>query len=95
MAIFDYSGTTWVSAFNDQAKDILGISANELKNLQDTDEQAFEAVFTKVRALNSFLQYWLVACSCSRALFHWVSPQTLDDTAGSVPRACDDCAVQG
>ena len=72
-----------MSAFNDQAKEILGVSANELKNLQETDEQAFEAVFTKVRALNDFPLCQLcelkslpdVCACCCRALFHWVLPK--------------------
>lgn len=44
MIIEDASGSSWVSAFNDQAAQILGKPANELKALKDESLQQYEQV---------------------------------------------------
>jgi replication factor A1 len=39
----DYSGQTWLQAFNDVGVQIMGMPANELLQLKDSDESAFLA----------------------------------------------------
>lgn len=43
----DYSGGLWVTAFNEVAEQIMGMSANDLVELRDTNEAAFERAFIK------------------------------------------------
>lgn len=46
MSIMDDSGSTWVTAFNDQAEKLLGVTARDLFEMRSTDNQAgYEKVF--------------------------------------------------
>ncbi|KAI9353553.1 hypothetical protein BDR26DRAFT_831801 [Obelidium mucronatum] len=40
----DASGEQWISFFNDTAETLLGVSANELQAIQETDEDRFNAI---------------------------------------------------
>ena len=41
----DHTGSTFVTAFNEQAVEIMGCTAGELKRLQESDKDAYEAKF--------------------------------------------------
>lgn len=46
MTVADHTGTTWVTCFNDQAKELLEAEADYLHELKTTgNEQGYEAVF--------------------------------------------------
>jgi len=46
----DHSGSQWVTLFDDQAKELLGCTAKEVKDLQDSSKTAdFEAVFRRAQ----------------------------------------------
>ena len=46
MSIIDESGSTWVTAFNDQAEKLLGVTARELFEMRTSDNQAgYDKVF--------------------------------------------------
>ena len=49
LVVVDAESTTVATAFNDQAVALLGMPANELKRLKDSDTAAYEAVFNKVQ----------------------------------------------
>lgn len=41
----DYSGSQWLTCFQETAMEVLGISAEQLGEMKETDEQAFDNVF--------------------------------------------------
>lgn len=43
----DYTGAFWITAFNEVAEQLMGVSANQLMELKDTDEASFDKYFTK------------------------------------------------
>lgn len=43
LTVADYSGQTWLQAFNDVGLQIMGMPANELLQLKNSDESAFAA----------------------------------------------------
>ncbi|CAI9740572.1 A 70 kDa DNA-binding subunit-like [Octopus vulgaris] len=43
--IADYTGSQWVTCFQDSAESLLGVSADELGSLKEMDEFAFDQVF--------------------------------------------------
>jgi replication factor A1 len=45
-SVSDYSGNTWLQAFNDQAEMLLGKNANTMFDLKDIDQAGFEKVFS-------------------------------------------------
>lgn len=45
MEIIDHTGSTYISMFNDDAEMILGIKANDLNELLNTDKEKSEEVF--------------------------------------------------
>jgi replication factor A1 len=47
MVLSDHSGKEWVTVFDDQAQQLLGVTAGEMKVLQETNEAEFEAKFNK------------------------------------------------
>ena len=47
MRVTDGTGSTLVTAFNDEAVAIMSCSAGELKHMQDTDNDAYEAQYRK------------------------------------------------
>ncbi|WVO12544.1 hypothetical protein L204_100144 [Cryptococcus depauperatus] len=48
MNVMDYTGQFWVTAFNDTAELIMGISANDLMHIKESDEATFATYFQKV-----------------------------------------------
>ncbi|XP_065846817.1 replication protein A 70 kDa DNA-binding subunit-like isoform X2 [Oscarella lobularis] len=44
--IADFSGEQWISCFNETSETLLGISSEKLGNLKETNEIAFDQVFT-------------------------------------------------
>ena len=43
----DHSGSQWLTCFQETASEVLGISAEDLGQLRETDEQAYDDVFQK------------------------------------------------
>ena len=52
MIVEDASGSSWVSAFNDQATQILGMPASELKALKDQRSQMYEQILANAERKN-------------------------------------------
>ncbi|XP_028417884.1 replication protein A 70 kDa DNA-binding subunit-like [Dendronephthya gigantea] len=50
--VADYTGEQWLTCFQDTAEQLLGRTADEIGTLRDTDEKAFEQVFSK----NAFIK---------------------------------------
>ncbi len=46
LMVSDYSGQTWLQAFNDVGAQILGISANELMQLKESDPAMYTSYIT-------------------------------------------------
>lgn len=46
LSIADHTGTIWIQMFNDQTQELLGISADDLQNL-DKDSAQFKEIFNK------------------------------------------------
>lgn len=49
ISIMDQTGQIWLTLFNDQAEQLLGVSANELTELKESNNQAFVALTQKVQ----------------------------------------------
>lgn len=47
MNVMDHTGSFWITAFNEVAEQLLGISANDLMRLKDESDPHFEKYFTK------------------------------------------------
>lgn len=45
MSIMDDTGSTWVTAFNDQAEKLLGVTARELFEMRCTEAADYDKVF--------------------------------------------------
>lgn len=45
--VADHSGSQWLTCFQDTATEVLGIDAEQLGVLRDTDEAAFDDVFQR------------------------------------------------
>lgn len=56
MNVMDYSGGFWVTAFNEVAEQIMGVSANELMELKDSNEAQFSKYFNKAMGTEWTLQ---------------------------------------
>jgi hypothetical protein len=61
----DHTGHIWVTAFNEVGEQLLGVTANQLIEMKDTDETAFSAIFTKAQARS--LNF---ACSAKQDTFN-------------------------
>lgn len=46
--VCDATGQTWLTAFNDEAQSLLGISANELVSLKEENIHSYERIFDSV-----------------------------------------------
>lgn len=49
ISIMDQTGQIWLTLFNDQAEQLLGVTANELTELKEVNNQAFVALTQKVQ----------------------------------------------
>lgn len=49
ISIMDQTGQIWLTLFNDQAEQLVGVSANELTELKENNNQAFVALTQKVQ----------------------------------------------
>ena len=47
MSIMDDTGSTWVTAFNDQAEKLLGITARELFEMRCAEASDYDRVFAE------------------------------------------------
>lgn len=47
MNVMDHTGSFWITAFNEVAEQLLGISANDLMRLKDEGDPSFEKYFVK------------------------------------------------
>ncbi|WOO77315.1 Replication factor A protein 1 [Vanrija pseudolonga] len=56
MNVMDYTGSFWITAFNEVAEQLLGVSANELMRLKDEGDPSFERYFFKATSLEWTLQ---------------------------------------
>jgi replication factor A1 len=56
MNVMDYTGGFWVTAFNEVAEQIMGISANDLMSLKDANEAQFSKYFNKAMGSEWTLQ---------------------------------------
>lgn len=64
MSIIDDSGSTWVTAFNDQAEKLLGVTARELFEMRTSDNQAgYDKVFADC-LFKPFIAKVLVCSNC-------------------------------
>jgi replication factor A1 len=45
MNLMDHTGQFWITAFNEVAEQLMGISANDLQRMKDTDENQFSKAF--------------------------------------------------
>lgn len=45
MNVMDHTGQFWITAFNEVAEQLMGISANELQKLKEIDENRFGKAF--------------------------------------------------
>jgi len=78
----DHTGGFWITAFNEVAEQIMGISANDLYELKDTNEAAFSKYFTK--AMGSEWTFQLMA---KQDTFN-VSSNNMTCTNSSGPGPC-------
>lgn len=49
ISIMDQTGQIWLTLFNDQAEQLLGVDANELTELKESNNQAFVSLTQKVQ----------------------------------------------
>lgn len=56
MNVMDYTGAFWITAFNEVAEQLLGVSANELMRLKEEGDPSFERYFHKATSLEWTLQ---------------------------------------
>ncbi|TXT13513.1 hypothetical protein VHUM_00880 [Vanrija humicola] len=56
MNVMDYTGSFWITAFNEVAELILGVSANELMRLKEEGDPSFERHFFKATSIEWTLQ---------------------------------------
>lgn len=54
MAIADWTTTVWATAFNDEVEKMIGLSAHELKELEESNLDDFQNKFTDI-AFHSFI----------------------------------------
>lgn len=48
MELMDFTGSSYVSMFNDDAEKLLGVTAAQLKTLNETNKEEYDNVFKRV-----------------------------------------------
>lgn len=56
MHVADEFDSQWVTCFQEQGELLLGVSSNELGELKESDENAYEAVLRKMYFTNYFMK---------------------------------------